>query len=345
MKILILGGTGLISTAITRELLARGQDEVTLYNRGRTPVRFEGDVQVIHGDRSDFAAFEQQMADAGEFDCVIDMICFTADQAESAIRAFKGRVGHFIFCSTVDVYSKPASRYPIVESEPRIPPPLHTYGHNKVRCEDIFMEAHARGDFPVTILRPASTYGEGGVLIHSFGRNTSFLDRIRKGKPVVVHGDGTSLWSSCHVDDCAHAFVHAAGNPVTFGKAYHVTGEEWQTWNRYHYAVAEGMGAPPPTLVHIPTDLLYRLVPKQAVILIVNFAGNNIFDNTAAKTDLDFHYTIPFVEGVRRTVAWLDAHHRIENSDDNPFDDRLIAAWERLAESMMDELADLRADS
>jgi nucleoside-diphosphate-sugar epimerase len=344
MKVLILGGTGLISTAISRELLGRGDVELTLFNRGKTKPRIPGGAALIHGDRNDFSAFERQMQDAGPFDCVIDMICFTPEQVESAVRAFKGRVAQYIFCSTVNVYAKPASRYPITENEPRTSHPLDDYGHNKVKCEDAFMEAHARGDFPVTTIRPAQTYGEGGVIIHTFGWSTAYIDRIRKGKPIVVHGDGTALWASCHVDDCAHSFVHAIGNEAAYGKAYHVTGEEWQTWDRYNQGVAEALGAPEPTLVHIPTDLLGKIAPKRAGVTVNNFFGNGIFDNTAAKTDLDFRYTIPWVEGVKRTVAWLDANDRIENSDDDPFDDRVIDAWRKFEAGMIDELEDLEAE-
>ncbi|GAB4441644.1 MAG: SDR family oxidoreductase [Anaerolineae bacterium] len=341
MKVLIIGGTGLISTAISREFLARGAD-LTLYNRGKTPARLPGGAKVLHGDRNDFAAFARQMQEAGPFDCVIDMVCFTPAQAESAVQAFKGRVGHFIFCSTVNVYSKPARRYPITEAEPRMNV-NDDYGMDKARCEDIFMAAHARGDFAATNIRPAQTYGEGGVIIHTLGWSTTYIDRIRKGKPIIVHGDGTSLWVPCHIDDVGHAFVHAAGNPQTFGKSYHVTGEEWLTWNQYHQQVAAALGAPEPELVHIPTALLGRIAPRRVAATVNNFSENNIFDNTAAKTDLDFHYTVPWVEGVRRTVAWLDANQRIANSDDDPFDDRIIAAWRQLTAQMAQTLADLES--
>jgi len=338
MKILILGGTGLISTAITREFLAQG-DEVTLYNRGQAEARFPDGAKRLYGDRNDFAAFEAQMTDAGHFDCVIDMICFTPEQAQSDLRAFRGRAGHFIFCSTVNVYTKPADHYPIRE-DARREPINDDYGTKKAQCEDIFLTAHS-ADFPVTIIRPGATYGEGGLIIHTFGWNTTFLDRLRKGKPVVVHGDGTALWTMCHIEDVGHAFVTAAGNIAAYGKAYHATGEEWMTWDRFHEIVAQGIGAPPPKLIHIPTDLLGKIAPVRAGITVNNFYGNNIFDNTAAKTDLDLHYTVTWLEGVRRTVAWLDANHKIANSDDDPFDDRIIAAWEHLTAQMKTTLADL----
>lgn len=335
MKVLIIGGTGLISTAMTRLFLERG-DEVTLYNRGKSEVRLPEGAKFLHGDRRDYPAFEQQMAEAETFDCVIEMIGFTAEDTESLVRAFRGRTGHMMFCSTVDVYQKPASRYPIVEDEPH---GQHEwdYARNKVHCEAILQEAHRRGDFPLTIIRPAHTYGESSGLIHSFGGNTTYFDRLRKGKPIVVHGDGQSLWVSCHVEDVARAFVNGAGQSQTFGKSYHTTGEEWLTWNRYHEIVAQALNAPPPTFVHIPTDLLAQVVPKRAGICKVNFQFNNIFDNTAARNDLSFRYTIPFLEGVKRTIAFLNERGRIANSDEDTLEDRVITAWERLGTAITTE--------
>jgi len=338
MKILIIGGTGLISTPMTRFLLARG-GEVTVYNRGKRSPHLQDGVHQILGDRTDYAGFEATMRAREPFDVVIDMICYQPEEARSLSRAFAGRIGHLIVCSTIDVYAKPAGRYPIMEAEPHRPPPWD-YARKKAILEGLLQEAHQRGDFPVTIIRPAHTYHDGGTLLHSLGGRTTYLDRLRKGKPIVVHGDGSSLWGSCHAEDVARAFAEGAGNPVTFGKTYHTTGEEWMSWNRIHATAAEALGAPPPTLVHIPTDLLAR-VAKRAFISEVNFQYNNIFDNRAAHQDLNFRYTIPFAEGAGRVVAWLDAQDKIENSDNDPYDDRVIAAWERHSARMVQDLHDL----
>ena len=343
MKILLIGGTGLISTAITRELLTRG-DEVTLYNRGKSDADLgplAAKAQWIQGDRKDYAAFEAQMTALPRFDCVMDMICYTPEEAQSLSRAFCGRTGHLIFCSTVDVYAKPARRYPIRESEPHAPPDWE-YAQHKETCEQLLEQAQARGHFALTILRPAYTYGEGRGMVHSFGGNTAYLDRLRKGKPIVVHGDGSSLWASCHRDDVARAFVVAAGQPHTFGKSYHLTGEEWMTWNRYHADVALALDAPSPTLVHIPSDLLDKTA-RRAHICAINFQYNNIFDNSAAHADLDFRYTISFDVGVRRIAAWLDAHNKIADSDEDDYDDRVIAAWQKSSEHMAEDLIGLDA--
>lgn len=341
MKILMIGGTGLISTAITRLLLERGTDDVTLYNRGNTENRTGANIKTISGDRKDFPRFEAQMQAAGPFDCVIDMCCYLPEEAESAVRALRGRTGQYIFTSTVDVYTKTTARYPIVESAERQPSPAFAYAYHKAICERTLEEAHLRGDFPVTILRPAYTYGESRGILHSLGGRTTYIDRIRKGKPIIVHGDGQSLWSSCHLDDVARAFVNAAGNARTYGRAYHVTGEEWLTWNQHHQQVAEALGAPPPTLVHIPSRLLAKAAPRLAAWTELNFQYNNIFDNGAAHADLGFRYTIPWKAGVLRTVAWLDAHGRVENYKQEPEYEQIIAAWERLDKAMTTDLAKL----
>ncbi|MBX3014090.1 MAG: NAD-dependent epimerase/dehydratase family protein [Caldilineaceae bacterium] len=342
MRILLIGGSGLISTAITRFLLERGADDLTLYNRGKTELRLPYGVKVLTGDRTDFAAFEAQMADAGKFDCVIDMCCYRPDEAESVVHAFSGRIGQYIFTSTVDVYTKPAVHYPITEQAERNPSPAFTYAYHKAACEEVIQAAHNNSDFLVTIIRPAYTYGESRGILHSLGGRTTYVDRIRQGKPIIVHNDGQSLWSSCHIDDVAHAFVQAVGNTHTYGQAYHVAGEEILTWDQYHQQVAAALGAPAPTLVHIPAALLARAVPKLGAWAELNFQYNNVFDNQAAHRDLNFQYTIPWKQGVQRTVAWLDAHDRVEAWDNEPAYDRILTAWAAHGEGMVAALADLR---
>jgi len=338
MKILIIGGTGLISTAISRQLLAAGHD-LTLYNRGETHPRLPDGYHLIKGDRKDRKTFQNQMAEAGSFDCVIDMICFEPQEAEIDIQVFKGWVGQLIFCSTVDVYSKPPTTFPVIESHERHA--LSDYGRNKAKCEDLFMTAHQDGYFPVTILRPASTYGEGGSIIHTFGWETYFLDRLRHGKLVIVHGDGESLWVSCHVEDVGRAFVNAVGNEKAFGKAYHVTGEEWQTWNQYHERLAEAIGAPNPAIVHIPTDVLVKIFPVHTMITYLNFQYSNIFDNSAAKADLGFEYTIDWKTGAKRTYDWLVAHDRINRWQSFPLYDHVIKGYRKQCKELVATLADL----
>lgn len=343
MKVLIIGGTGLISTRITQQLLARG-DEVWHVNRGKRGagfggITFEREVPALIADRTDYAAFEKQMQDAGLWDCVMDMVGFVPADAESAIRAFSDRCEHFIFCSTVDVYAhpQPHGALPYREDAPQFG--RNDYAANKVTCERILRTAHQRGELNVTMIRPAATYAEGAGILDSLRGRKTLIDRIRKGKPIVVHGDGQSLWCSCHAVDVARAFVNAAGNAKAFGKGYHTTGEEFLTWNQHLQVMAEAIGAPEPRLVHIPTDVLARLLPSDTLAdaahwTLTNFQYNSIFDNSAARADLGFRYTVRWEEGARRLVRWLDEHDGVANSDDDHFDDNLITAWEHLCDDL-----------
>ena len=325
MKILIIGGTGLISTYITHELVDNGE-LVTLFNRGMSQYPTPQGVQVIHGDRTDYLAFESQIHEAGYFDAVIDMVGYKPADGDSIVRTFANRTGHLIFCSTVDVYAKPASIYPYTEAEAY--GGLNEYASNKVILEKRLIQASRGGAFPLTIIRPAYTYGEGRGPLHTFGGSTSYIDRIRRGLPIVVHGDGSSLWVACHAVDVAHAFASALNTPPTADRSYHTAGEEWLTWNTYHQQVAEAISAPPPKLIHIPTDALAKIAPKQSALAYTNIQYNNIFDNSAARRDLGFQYTINWKEGVRRMVKWLDQHKAIQPAESDPFEDRLIEMWQ-----------------
>jgi len=339
MKVLIIGGTGLISTAITRSLLAHGI-ELTLYNRGASSTEFDGSTAEIKGGRRDYVAFERAISVLDSFDCVIDMVCFLKTEAQCDIRAFAGRTRQFIFCSTVDVYSKPAPIFPVREDCERHPLPEFTYAWEKAECERLLWEAHARGDFQLTVIRPAATYGEGRGLVDPFRSEPFYFDRIRKGLPLIVHGDGTSLWTSTHRDDVATAFVGAVGNPVAYGKAFHGLGDHCVSWNQYWQQASEAMGCRTPPLVHIPTDVLLRTVPHRASWCGLNFQHSNVFLNEAAPRDLGMTVKVGFLDGVRRIVTWLDEHGKVPPADTAPWYDRIVAAWERYGVGMADELRD-----
>ena len=342
VDVLIIGGTGLISTAITRRLL-KGGHQVTLFNRGRTEAEETelSGVETIHGDRADHAGFESKLTATDGFDCVIDMVCFTPEEADHAVRAYDGVADQVVFCSTVDVYHRPVDRMPIREDASH-EPGVSEYGIRKSVCEGIFFDAHDAERFDVTVIRPWSTYGEGGGVHHTFGSDTYYLDRIRRGLPIVVHGDGTSVWGPCHRDDVARAFVGAVGNEAAYGEAYHVTTEEAMTWNRYHRMVAEAMGAPEPTLVHVPTEVLRRVAPDRTEMLEKHYRYSTVFDNSKAKADLGYEYTVSWKDGARRTIDWLAEHDRIRNAEEQPFDDRLIERWRNGIDALASDLTDDR---
>jgi nucleoside-diphosphate-sugar epimerase len=335
MRILIIAGAGLIGSAIVRRLLDRGHAVTAVDRVG--PSRLPPGVASLTVDRRDFASFEAAVAGSGPWDAVIDMICFRPDEAESAVRAVRGHTAHYIMTSTIDVYRKPASRYPYTEAEGF--GGLGEYARGKVACERILWAAHEQGDLPLTVIRPGATYGVGHGPVHILGARF-YADRLRRGKPIVVHGDGSSFWPSCYVDDTAGAFEGAVDNVATIGRAYHVTGEEWVTWDQHHRIVAEAIGAPPPTLVHIPTDVLARLAPDRTDWVVDNFRFNNLFDNSAAHRDLGFQTTVPLREGAARWYAALEAAGGIEDSDLDPFEDRLIALWSRHVDAATSEAID-----
>ena len=321
MDVLIVGGTGLISTGIARQAVDAGHD-VTAFHRGETDADLPAAISHVYGDRDD----EERLAEAAETvdpGVVVDMVCFSPEQAERAVEAFAG-VEQFVFCSTVDVYHRPLDRNPATEDAARYPS-VSEYGADKAECEDIFLDAH--GDaFQTTVIRPWSTYGEGGPVIHTMGWGTYYLDRIRTGEPVIVHGDGATLWGPCHRDDVAAAFVNAIGNETAYGESYHVTSEEVISWRQYHECVAEAMDAPDPELVSIPTDQLVAVAPDRTDPLLDHFRFSTVFDNSKAKRDLDFEYTVPFREGVERTIADLQRRDAIDDWDSET-DDEIIAAW------------------
>jgi len=332
MRVLIIGGTGNISTAIAAQLIGRG-DQVVLYNRGKTRPQFGGEYQVIAGDRTDHARFEAQMQQAGPFDAVIDMIGYEPEDAHSAVRAFRGRVGRFVFCSTVDVYTKVGSGYPLREDAERSPSPAFPYAYQKAQMERIFEQAQESGGLSLTIIRPAATYNDSWAPIPLVGKGMLVLHRLRQGLPLIVLGDGSSLWVSCHRDDVARAFVAALDNPAAAGRAYHVAGEEWLTWEEYYRTAARVLGVEP-RFLPIPTEQLLRLAPKAAEWCGINFRYHNLFDNAAARADLGFRYAVTWEEGVRRMVAYHEAQGNIANCPPEPIYDRIVETWSELSGSL-----------
>ena len=323
MNVLIIGGTGLISTGITRQAVAAGHD-VTVFTRGQTEADLPESVDRVIGDRTDRDALEGAR-DALSLGCVIDMVGFDPADVEAAVDVFASHVDQYVFCSTVDVYHRPVETMPIREHAAR-EPPVSEYGANKATCEDRLFDAYQSDGFPATIIRPWHTYGEGGGLIDTLS-SEAYVDRLRKGKPILVHGDGTSVWGPCHRDDVAAAFVAAIGNLEAVGEAYHVTATDPMTWNQYHQRAAAALDAPEPDLVHVPTDALREAVPDRVSPLVDHFRFSTVFDTGKAERDLGFRQTVSWEAGVRRTVARLEADDAIEDWDADPTYDRVVSAW------------------
>ncbi len=306
MRVLVLGGTGLISTGILKHLRGRGA-EVTMFNRGkRAGTEVHQGIEVIQGDRNDFAAFERQFADR-KFDVVIDMIGFNVEQVRSAVRAFAGRCRHYIFCSTVCTYgSKIPPGVLIDETFPQ--QPISDYGRNKVACERIIREAGEGGEggeggkFAATIIRPSHTYGPGGQLIDNLESDAVAWDRIEHDLPVLCAGDGLGLWQSTHRDDVGKLFAFAAMNPATFGQSYNATGPTVLTWRDYYRIVAAALGKTA-KVIFIPAEWIVKRDPRRFGLLreITQFHG--AYDSSKARRDVpEFQCEISLSAGAAGTL-------------------------------------------
>lgn len=325
MRALLIGGTGTISTAVTAELLHGGW-EVTLLNRGTHSVP---GTRHIRCDRQDAAALKSALDRESRYDCVIDAICYDPEEARALVAAVTGKTTQLIFISTVDVHKKPAARYPITEDAEIGADPRFVYAHKKVACERIVKEAAASGAFELTILRPAATYSDLSTPIAFVGSGLNQLWRILMNKPVILLGDGMSLWTYSHRDDVGPAIARAAGNARTFGRDYTVCGDEAMTWRQHLDEAARALGAQPPRYLYVPTDALCRLEPERCSWSEYNFMYDNIFDTTRAKRDLGYRQTIDWAEGTRRMVAHRRAHAPIRRDDTDALVDAVIDAYQR----------------
>lgn len=299
MRVLIVGGTGLISTGIVKHLIGRRAD-VTLFNRGRRNSSVPASVKQIHGDRDEPGALEKAFADE-RFDVVIDMIGFRAAQAEADVRAFGGKCEQLIFCSTVCTYGieSPGGVF-VDETFPQ--KPISGYGRDKVECETILRKAAEAGKFKLTIIRPSSTYGEGGGMIDNVEFNPVAWDRIERGLPVLCAGDGLGLWVSTHRDDCGKAFAYAAMNAKTYGQSYNATRAEHLAWRDYYKTIAGAMGKTA-RLVFMPAAWIVKHDPARFGLLREITAYHGAYDSSKARRDIpEFRCDIGLAEGARRTL-------------------------------------------
>jgi len=323
MKVLVVGGTGLISTSIVQQLLDRG-DDVTVFNRGVSEKRFKGTVKELHGDRGDAPAFEAEMA-KHEWDAVIDMVEYHPDNARSVLRAFQGRAKHLVVCSTVCVYGGPMTRLPATDDEPHRP--VGDYGRNKSGIERILLEANGQKGMATTALRPSYSTGEGATC-SGLMFDDSTVDRLRKGLPVLVMDDGKAAWAIAHVSDVARGFVNALLNPKAYGQAYHLTSNEHTTWKGVFEKMAEAAGGTF-NMASVPTDFLYAAAPRRAVGVKYIYQYGSIFDNSKAERDLGFKTTVPLVETFRRQIRWMEEKGKIVKAEVEPFTDVMMDAYRR----------------
>jgi nucleoside-diphosphate-sugar epimerase len=322
-RILYIGGTGTISAACVRRSLERG-DEVTVLNRGSSRRPLPDGVRELVADVRDADAVRAAV-DGVEFDVVAEFLAFTTDHVQQDLDVFEGRTGQYVFISSASAYEKPPRRLPITESTP-LRNPFWQYSRDKIACEDLLVAAHRDRGLPVTIVRPSHTYDER--LIPTTGGWTD-IARMRAGRPVVIHGDGTSLWTLTHSDDFAVAFAGLLGNPEAIGDAFTITGSHTPTWNQIYGWLADAAGVRHPEFVHVSSDAIAAFAPDHGPGLVGDKAHSVVFDNSKVTALVpEFRTTITFDEGARRILSHYDAHpeeQRVDAVLDEQFD--RIAAY------------------
>ncbi|WP_431835627.1 SDR family oxidoreductase [Cellulomonas sp. Y8] len=301
-RLLVIGGTGVISSAVTRLAVERGLD-VTVLNRGSSATRPLPDgVEVVQADVRDPASVRAALG-SREFDSVVDWVAFTPEHVQTDVDLFAGRTGQYVFISSASAYQTPPERLPVTESTP-LRNPFWQYSRDKIACEDLLVRAYRDSGFPATVVRPSHTYDR--TLVPLDGGWTA-MERMRQGREVVVHGDGTSLWTLTHHEDFARGMVPLLGNPRTLGEAFHITSDDALTWDQIVRALAAAAGVEP-RIVHVPSDAIAAADPEWGAGLLGDKAHSMVFDTTKLRRLVpDFATTIRFEQGAREIVDWHDA--------------------------------------
>jgi nucleoside-diphosphate-sugar epimerase len=337
MNVLFIGGTGIISTACAELAVTRGL-KVTLMNRSlRPPIK---GTDSIRADIADLAATEQALG-GRNWDAVVDFIAFNAADAEARLRLLRGRVGQYVFISSASAYQKPLSDYLITESTP-LSNPLWEYSRNKIAGEERLLRAYREEAFPVTIIRPSLTYG-GPVVplaVNSWLKGYTAVDRMRRNLPVIIPGDGLTLWTITHNTDFAKGLVGLLGHRGSLGHAFHITSDEALTWNQIYSMTAEAAGVPAPRFVHIASDFIAACLPAMTGTLLGDKSNCALFDNSKIRRFVPgFSATTPYREGIARTIAWYDADpaRKVLDAEASAHWDKLIRAYERGLVSALSE--------
>jgi nucleoside-diphosphate-sugar epimerase len=321
-RILFIGGSGVISASSVRLAVAKGH-QVSVMNRGKSSFRdLPDEVETLVADASDAAAVAAAVGDR-EFDVVAQFRAFTPEHVAADVDLFAGRVGQYVFISSASAYQKPPSRVPVTESTP-LRNPYWQYYRDKIACEDRLIAVYRDTGFPATIVRPSHTYDK--TLLPTLGHWTD-VARMRAGKPVVVHGDGTSQWTLTHADDFAVAFVGLLGHPAAIGEDFTITGTHAPTWNQIYTWLGEAAGVEA-ELVHVASESIALVSPELGPGLVGDKAHSMVFDCSKVTSLVpEFRTTIGYHQGAREQIAWFDAHPEVQEVDAE-----LDALFDRLVE-------------
>ncbi len=323
MRVLFIGGTGVISSACT-DLAAERGIELYVLNRGQSWRPIPDEVTRLMGDIRDPDSARAAIG-ALDFDAVVDWVAFTPEHIETDFELFRDRTAHYIFISSASAYQTPPTSLPVTEST-ILDNPVWQYSRDKIACEKRLIRAYREEKFPCTIVRPSHTYD--CTLLPPHGKLT-VIDRMRRGKPVIVHGDGSSVWTLTHHRDFAKGLVGLLGREDTVGEAFHITSDEWLTWDRIHHILAHAAGATA-DIVHVPSEVIHGYDREWGDSLLGDKAHSMIFDNSKIKRSVpDFAATIPFSQGAEEIIAWYDADpsRRIVDHQLDKTMDRIIEEW------------------
>ena len=335
LKALFIGGTGEISAGCSHRAVAAGI-ELFVLNRGTTSIRpLPPEARRLRADVRDAESVRAAIGDH-EFDVVVNFLAFTPEHIRTDLERFAGRTGQYVFISSASAYQKPVARLPIVESTP-LRNPIWPYSQAKIACEDLLVSAYRRDGFPVTIVRPSHTYDHTNVPCEG---GWTVIERMRRGQEIVVHGDGTSLWTLTHHTDFAKGFVGLLGHPQAIGDSFHITSDEVLTWNQIHEILAAAAGATA-RIVHVPSDAILAEDERWGRSLLGDKAHSVIFDNAKLRALVPgFTATMPFFRGAREIIDWHDAdpaRRRIE-SDTDALIDRLVDRFRASGGAALDQL-------
>lgn len=342
MKALFIGGTGIISTAVSRLAVEHGI-ELTLLTRGEHHADVPAGTKTIRGDINDSAAMQKAL-EGNAFDVVADWVAYMPHDVERDIELFRGKTRQYIFISSASAYQKPPAHYVITETTP-LSNPYWEYSRNKIACEERLLRSHREEAFPVTIVRPSLTYGDTQIplAMNSWTKPWTIVERMLQGKRVIVPGDGTSLWVITHNSDFAKAFVGLMGNERAVGGAFQITSDEVRTWDYYYNVVAEALGVKA-HIVHIPSDFIVACAPEMEGTLIGDKSVSCVFDNSKIRDMVpDYRATTSFAEGIRRTLAFFkaDPQRQVVDKEYDSLCDKLIAAYERGLKAAIQDFASI----
>jgi nucleoside-diphosphate-sugar epimerase len=325
MKVLFIGGTGIISSACSELAVLRGI-ELYLLNRGVSSRPAPEGAKVLQGDIRQPASVVAALGNLS-FDAVVDWVAYTPDQVQSDLELFGQRTGQYVLISSASAYQTPPGFLPVTESTP-LHNPFWQYSREKAACEALLKKATYQTGLPFTIVRPSHTYDR---TLFPFHGGYTTVARMRLGKEVVVHGDGTSLWTLTHHRDFAVGFAGLLGNPHAYGQNIHITSDEWLSWNQIYELVARAAGVEA-RLVHVPSELIATYDPDWGASLLGDKAHSMIFDNSKIRRLVpEFNPVIPFWQGAQEIMAWYDADvsRQVVDPEFDHLQDRLVEAVEK----------------